>query len=214
MRSILHEEGSFLHFRHIFICITPLVVFTFYSHSKTNKKISFTNSYILGICSWMAFLLISAKNWETFILTWILLFCFPIKLVLQTKVPFHGAHHIFFFLPNSVSLVGGLSEFHVYLHHNKEKNIRAGVCQYLTEQVANDMDYLNNVITANEMWIYYYNSVCIQATDEQMGSMRFFLHTKNMCCKIKNEMPGYHILWPGRLGIHIHCARWSVNTDW
>ncbi len=32
------------------------------------------------------------------------------------------------------------------------------VCQYLIEQLANYTDCLNNVITANEMWIYYYHS--------------------------------------------------------
>ncbi len=55
---------------------------------NNKKKLPFTNSYILGICSWMVFLSISAKNQRTFILTWILFFHFPIKLVLPTYSPF------------------------------------------------------------------------------------------------------------------------------
>ncbi len=31
------------------------------------------------------------------------------------------------------------------------------MCQYLIEQVASDVDYLNDTITANETWIYCYN---------------------------------------------------------
>ncbi len=48
---------------HLFMGITPLGVFLFYSHSKTKqKKCLFTNSSILEICSWMVFLLICAKK--------------------------------------------------------------------------------------------------------------------------------------------------------
>ncbi len=55
----------------------------------TLKKISIHQlSYILGIWSRMVFLSISAKNQETFILTWILFFHFPVKLVLPTYGPF------------------------------------------------------------------------------------------------------------------------------
>ncbi len=35
----------------------------------------------------------------------------------------------------------------------QQKNVCIEGCQYLIEQVVNDMDYLNNVITANETWI-------------------------------------------------------------
>ncbi len=59
-------------------------VFIFNSHSKQKQKFPFTNSYILGICSWMIFLSISAKKQETFILSWILFFRFPVELVLPT----------------------------------------------------------------------------------------------------------------------------------
>ncbi len=43
---------------------------------KNKKKFPLTNSYILGICSWMVFLSISAKNQEKFILTRLLFFTF------------------------------------------------------------------------------------------------------------------------------------------
>ncbi len=69
--------------------ITLLGVLVFNSYSKTKqKKFPFTNSYILGICSWMAFLLISAKSQEMLILIWILFFHSPVKLVLRTYGPF------------------------------------------------------------------------------------------------------------------------------
>ncbi len=60
-------------------------IFLWYNKQKTKKILV---HHILGICSWMVFLLISAKNQETFILTWILFFYFPIKLVLPTYGPF------------------------------------------------------------------------------------------------------------------------------
>ncbi len=60
-----------------------------------SKNFPFTNSYILGICSWMVFLSISEKTHETFILTWILFFRFPVKSVLWLMAPFHGEHHIY-----------------------------------------------------------------------------------------------------------------------
>ncbi len=63
MKSILHEESSFLHFWHFFMSITPSGVFIFNAHSKTKREnFPFTNPYILGVCSWMIFLPISAKK--------------------------------------------------------------------------------------------------------------------------------------------------------
>ncbi len=70
-----------------------------------------------------------------------------------------------FFWPNSVFLICMLDGFCVYSHHNK-KPIRIEVCQYLIEQVANDTNYLNNIVTANEMWIYCYNPEFKQQTSE------------------------------------------------
>ncbi len=63
LRSILRVEGSFLHF-HIFLYVYRLWVYLYFTHiQKTKqKKFPFTSSYILGICSWMLFLLISVKN--------------------------------------------------------------------------------------------------------------------------------------------------------
>ncbi len=62
---------------------------------KNKKKISFANSYILGICSGMVFLSISTKSLETFNLTKILFFHFPVTLVLPTYGPFsRSASHI------------------------------------------------------------------------------------------------------------------------
>ncbi len=80
-----------------FGCIYTLL--TLKNKTKKKKKFKFTNSYILGIHSRMVFLLISAKNRETFILTLILFFHFPIKLVLSNYGPFSwSASHIFFFI--------------------------------------------------------------------------------------------------------------------
>ncbi len=47
-----------------------------------------------------------------------------------------------------------------------KKNIPVEVWQYLIEQVANNMGYLNNVITADEMWIYCYDPTFKQQTSE------------------------------------------------
>ncbi len=44
LRLILRNEVS-LHFWHLFMGITPLGAFIFYSHSKTKKKFPFINSY-------------------------------------------------------------------------------------------------------------------------------------------------------------------------
>ncbi len=41
---------------------TPLGVFIFYSLKNKERKFPFTNSYILGICSWMEFPSVSAKK--------------------------------------------------------------------------------------------------------------------------------------------------------
>ncbi len=56
LRYILHEEGSFLHFRHLFMGITPLDVFIFYSHSKIKIKnpvhqlLFFGDMFLSSIC--------------------------------------------------------------------------------------------------------------------------------------------------------------------
>ncbi len=81
----------------IFLWVQLLRMYLYFTRTqKQIKKFLFTNSYIFGICSWMVFLSIFAKNQETFILTWILLFRVPIKLVLSTYGPFSWrASHIF-----------------------------------------------------------------------------------------------------------------------
>ncbi len=54
-----------------------------------------------------------------------------------------------FFQPNLVFLVRVLDEFFVY--SSQQKNFRVEGCQYLIEQVTSDMDYLNNVMTAENL---------------------------------------------------------------
>ncbi len=46
------------------------------------------------------------------------------------------------------------------------KNVRVEVCQYLIERVVNYTDYLNNIITTDETWIYCYKPVFKQQTSE------------------------------------------------
>ncbi len=90
LRSILHEESSFLHFWYFFTGITPLGVFIFYSHSRTvNKKFPFTNSLYFRDMLLNGISLDSCKkprnvhfNLNTFF------FHFPVKLVLLTYGPF------------------------------------------------------------------------------------------------------------------------------
>ncbi len=55
----------------------------------------------------------------------------------------------------------------------------------------------------------------IQATDERIGSGRFFSPTKTARLEIENEMRGYLILWFGRSGIHTAVPDGqTVNVDW
>ncbi len=54
---------------------------------------------------------------------------------------------------------------------------------------------------------YNHSDPHIQAIDEQMGSVRFFLPTKTIHQEIENEMHGFHILQLGKPGIHTLCAR-------
>ncbi len=72
--------------------------------------------------------------------------CFVARL-LKSKV------HILFFQPNLVFLMCVLSVFRIYSDHNKKKKRFmlkcANVC--MIEQVSNDVDYLNNVTTADEI---------------------------------------------------------------
>ncbi len=51
----------------------------------------------------------------------------------------------------------------------------------------------------------------VQAIDKWTGSIGFFSPTKTVRHEIENEKHGYHILWSGKPGVHVHCARWSNN---
>ncbi len=48
----------------------------------------------------------------------------------------------------------------------KKKNVRDEVYQYLIKQIANDMDYLNNIITTDKILISCYDPAFKQQTSE------------------------------------------------
>ncbi len=81
--------------------------------------------------------------------------------------------HVLFFKLNLVFLYYMFTGFHIYSHHHK-KNVSVEVCQYLIEQIATYMGYLNNVITANNTWIYCYDPMFKQLISEWVpwGSSR------------------------------------------
>ncbi len=71
---------------------------------------------------------------------------------------------ILFFQLNSIFLVR--TQWILYLLSPQQKTLCVKVYQYLIEQIANKMDYLNNVITAGEIWIYYYYPTFKQETSK------------------------------------------------
>ncbi len=75
-----------------------------------------------------------------------------------------GSTHI----PLSIEL--GLPRVYVWwilhLFSSQQKTVSVKVCQYLMEQVVNEVDYLNNIITTDKTWIYCYNPMFKQQTSK------------------------------------------------
>ncbi len=107
----------------------------------------------------------------------------------------------------------------LYLLSPPQKNIHVEMCQYLIWQVANDADYLNNVITANKMWIYFYSPVFKQQTRKWVA--RSFSHlltphakkSKIKCMVFTLFNQEGQVYTHTHTHTHTHNARWS-NSQW
>ncbi len=119
---------------------------------------------------------------------------------------------MFFLWPNSIFLV--CTWWIPHLLSPQQKKIYVEVCQYLIGQVANDTDYLNNVITTNETRIYCYNSMFKQQMIEwvpQGFPCPLKPHNKKLKMKCMVIM---FFSWEGLVYVHTMPDVQMVNVDW
>ncbi len=86
--------------------------------------------------------------------------------------------------------------------------------QYLIEQIANNANYLNNIITADKAWIYCYDPVFKQQMSEQIlrGSCRP-LKPHTMKSKLKCMISTFRN-WESLMYTYTLPDGQTVNVDW